>query len=50
MHYSSIKMVIVSLFLFNVVVTVAVYHLGCYIEHLLGIYDGGKVFPVHGMW
>jgi ammonia channel protein AmtB len=32
-----------------IAVTIAVYHLGCYIEYLLGLHDGARVFPVHGM-
>lgn len=31
------------------VLTVGVYHLGCFIEYILRIYDGARVFPVHGM-
>ena len=33
-----------------VVLTVGIYHLGVFIEFILDIYDGARVFPVHGMW
>jgi len=39
----------VLLFLF-VVLTILFYHLGCYIVYLLKLYDGARVFPVHGVW
>jgi len=32
------------------VLTVGIYHLGVFIEFMLGIYDGARVFPVHGIW
>ena len=27
-----------------------VYHLGCMFEYAIGVYDGARVFPVHGAW
>ena len=32
------------------VITVAVYHFGCFIEYAMRVHDGARVFPVHGMW
>ena len=29
--------------------TVGFYHLGCYIEYLLKLHDGARVFPVHAV-
>ena len=37
-------------FLMSAVISVAVYHLGCFIEYLLGLHDGARVFPVHAVW
>ncbi|XP_065911000.1 ammonium transporter 2-like isoform X2 [Dysidea avara] len=31
------------------VLTILFYHLGCYIVYLLKLYDGARVFPVHGV-
>ena len=31
------------------VLTIAFYHLGCFFEYLLGLHDGARVFPVHGV-
>lgn len=31
------------------VITILVYHVGCVIEYALGLHDGARVFPVHGM-
>ena len=33
-----------------IVLTTLIYHLGCSIEYLLGLHDGARVFPVHGVW
>ena len=32
------------------VISVGFYHLGCFIEYLLRLHDGARVFPVHAMW
>ena len=34
----------------TLVLTIAIYHGGCLIEYFLGLHDGARVFPVHGMW
>lgn len=35
---------------FSAVISVAVYHSGCYIEYLLKLHDGARAFPVHAIW
>lgn len=32
------------------VITIIIYHLGCFIEYIFRLHDGARVFPVHGMW
>ena len=40
-----------NLFLWSfTVITIIVYHLGCFIEYIFRLHDGARVFPVHGMW
>ena len=45
-----VRTVDVNVFVFFIVLTVGIYHLGVFIEFLLDIHDGARVFPVHGMW
>ena len=42
--------VIVYVYVFNAVIAVIVYHLGCFAEYKLGIEDTARVVPVHGVW
>lgn len=45
----SLVYVYTSCFL-NTVLTIFFYHFGCYIVFKLKLWDGARVFPVHGVW
>ena len=35
---------------FSEVLTIGFYHCGCYIVYKMKLWDGARVFPVHGVW
>ena len=48
-----IRLPIICLVLYmflHLVLTIFFYHLGCFIVYLMKLWDGARVFPVHGVW
>ena len=50
MNQCVVHMQLIMYYFFTSVISVGMYHLGCLIEWAMGLHDGARVFPVHGVW